>query len=154
MYLAIKNVQPTANYQLILTFENGEKRQFDMNPYLGLGIFQELRVHFSDLSDAARVDHLLGIQIHRAIALLKTERDVHLAIRAVGQPDHALAIRHGDAGRLLDVDMLAGFYGCFKVVGVQEHGGGDDHRVHVAGQHLLEVLRGGRVLGVGRFGLG
>jgi len=43
MYLTIKNVQPTPNYQLILTFENGEKRQFDMNPYLGLGIFQELR---------------------------------------------------------------------------------------------------------------
>lgn len=43
MYLAIKNVQPTANYQLILTFENGEKRQFDMTPYLKLGIFRELK---------------------------------------------------------------------------------------------------------------
>jgi len=43
MYLAIKYVQPASNYQLILTFENGERRQFDMNPYLGLGIFQELR---------------------------------------------------------------------------------------------------------------
>ena len=43
MYLAIKNVQPTPNYQLILTFENGEKRQFDMNPYLGTGIFKELK---------------------------------------------------------------------------------------------------------------
>ena len=43
MYLAIIDVQPTPNYQLILTFENGEKRQFDMNPYLGLGIFKELR---------------------------------------------------------------------------------------------------------------
>ncbi len=43
MYLAIKNVQPTPNYQLILTFENGEKRQFDMNPYLGIGIFKELK---------------------------------------------------------------------------------------------------------------
>ena len=43
MYLAIKNVQPTPNYQIILTFENGEKRQFDMNPYLGIGIFRELK---------------------------------------------------------------------------------------------------------------
>jgi len=43
MYQSIKNVQPISNYQLILTFENGEKRQFDMNPYLGLGIFRELR---------------------------------------------------------------------------------------------------------------
>lgn len=43
MYLAVKEVQPIKNYQLILTFENGEKRQFDMNPYLDKGIFRELR---------------------------------------------------------------------------------------------------------------
>ena len=43
MYQSIINVQPVPNYQLILTFENGEKRQFDMNPYLSLGIFRELR---------------------------------------------------------------------------------------------------------------
>jgi hypothetical protein len=43
LYLAIKNVQPEPYYQLILTFENGEKRQFDMNPYLGIGIFKELK---------------------------------------------------------------------------------------------------------------
>ena len=28
----------------ILTFSNGEKRQFDMNPYLDKGIFQELSI--------------------------------------------------------------------------------------------------------------
>jgi hypothetical protein len=28
---------------LLLTFENGEKRQFDMKPYLETGIFQELK---------------------------------------------------------------------------------------------------------------
>jgi len=43
MYLAIKSVQAIPNYNLILTFQNGEKRQFDMNPYLSIGIFQELR---------------------------------------------------------------------------------------------------------------
>jgi hypothetical protein len=43
MYLAVKKVQPTSNYQLILTFANGEIRQFDMNPYLETGIFQELK---------------------------------------------------------------------------------------------------------------
>jgi len=43
MYLAVKNVIPIDNYNLILTFENGEKRQFDMNPYLDKGIFKELR---------------------------------------------------------------------------------------------------------------
>ena len=43
MYLAVKEVKPINNYNLILTFSNGEKRQFDMNPYLNKGIFQELR---------------------------------------------------------------------------------------------------------------
>ena len=43
MYLAVRNVTPTNNYQLILTFENGERRQLDMNPYLDKGIFNELR---------------------------------------------------------------------------------------------------------------
>jgi hypothetical protein len=43
MYLAVKEVKPQDNYLLNLTFENGEKRQFDMKPYLDFGIFQELK---------------------------------------------------------------------------------------------------------------
>jgi len=43
MYQAIKDVKPQADYVLLLTFENGEKRQFDMKPYLNTGIFKELK---------------------------------------------------------------------------------------------------------------
>ena len=43
MYLAIKEVKPQDNYFLHLTFENGEKRLFDMKPFLEFGIFQELK---------------------------------------------------------------------------------------------------------------
>jgi hypothetical protein len=43
MYLTINKVEPLDNYLLILTFENGEKRQFDMKPYLNIGIFRELK---------------------------------------------------------------------------------------------------------------
>lgn len=43
MYLAVKSVKPISNYNLILTFDNGEIRQFDMNPFLSQGVFQELR---------------------------------------------------------------------------------------------------------------
>ena len=43
MYLAIIDVKPQENYLLQLTFENGEKRQFDMKPYLDRGIFSELK---------------------------------------------------------------------------------------------------------------
>jgi hypothetical protein len=43
MYLAVIEVEPLSNYQLLLTFENGEKRIFDMKPYLDKGIFKELK---------------------------------------------------------------------------------------------------------------
>jgi len=43
MYLAVQNVIAQDNYLLLLIFENGEKRQFDMKPYLDLGIFRELK---------------------------------------------------------------------------------------------------------------
>ena len=43
MYLAVKEVEPKENYLLVLTFENGEKRMFDMKPYLETGIFRELK---------------------------------------------------------------------------------------------------------------
>ncbi|WP_294360188.1 DUF2442 domain-containing protein [uncultured Clostridium sp.] len=43
MYLAVKQVKPLENFKLLLTFENGEVRIFDMNPYLGKGIFKELK---------------------------------------------------------------------------------------------------------------
>jgi hypothetical protein len=43
MYLAVKDVKPQDNYLFLLTFENGEQRQFDMKPYLDFGIFRELK---------------------------------------------------------------------------------------------------------------
>ena len=43
MYFAVKNVVPQENYTLLLTFENNEKRQFDVKPYLNIGLFNELK---------------------------------------------------------------------------------------------------------------
>ncbi len=43
MYLAVVHVEPLTDYHLKLTFKNGEIRVFDMNPYLHLGIFKELK---------------------------------------------------------------------------------------------------------------
>ncbi len=43
MYLSVKNVVPQENYTLLLTFENDEKRQFDLKPYLNTGLFSELK---------------------------------------------------------------------------------------------------------------
>ena len=43
MYLSVKQVKPLEDFKLLLTFENGETRIFDMNPYLEKGIFKELK---------------------------------------------------------------------------------------------------------------
>lgn len=43
MYLAIKAVEPQNDYKLLLTFENSEKRVFDVSEYLNIGKFTELK---------------------------------------------------------------------------------------------------------------
>ena len=42
MYLGISDVKPLSDYRLELTFENDEKRIFDVKPYLHLGKLSEL----------------------------------------------------------------------------------------------------------------
>jgi hypothetical protein len=42
MYPAIMDVRPGTDYTLLLTFDNGDKRLFNMKPYLNRGIFREL----------------------------------------------------------------------------------------------------------------
>lgn len=39
----VKDVEPTDNHTLIVTFSNGEVREFDVKPYLEKGIFTELK---------------------------------------------------------------------------------------------------------------
>lgn len=41
----ITAVQPLENYELRLTFANGEQRIFDAKPYLDKGVFKRLREH-------------------------------------------------------------------------------------------------------------
>jgi len=43
MYLAVKDVKPLENYNLLLKFENNEEKVFDVKPYLEIGKFQELK---------------------------------------------------------------------------------------------------------------
>jgi len=37
------DVQAEQNYQLLISFNNGEKKRFDVKPYLEIGIFKELQ---------------------------------------------------------------------------------------------------------------
>ena len=39
----VKHVRPLEDYQLEVTFENGESRLFDMKPYLQRGVFVRLQ---------------------------------------------------------------------------------------------------------------
>lgn len=39
----IKKVKPLENYELLIEFENGEKRVKDMKPYLDKGVFSKLK---------------------------------------------------------------------------------------------------------------
>ena len=43
MYFSVKQVEPRDDYRLALTFENDERRLFDMKPYLDKSIFRELQ---------------------------------------------------------------------------------------------------------------
>ena len=43
MYLAVKKVKPLIQYHLLLTFENNEEKIFNLNPYMDLGKFKELK---------------------------------------------------------------------------------------------------------------
>ena len=43
MYIGIKSVKPLEDYEILLEFENGEERVFDLKPYLSLGKFSELK---------------------------------------------------------------------------------------------------------------
>jgi hypothetical protein len=43
MYPSIKAVSPSDNYELLLTFDSGEQRVFDVKPYLATGIFAALK---------------------------------------------------------------------------------------------------------------
>ena len=49
----VKSVKPQENYCLLLTFENGEKRVFDLKPYLEKPVFRQLKN--SALFQTARV---------------------------------------------------------------------------------------------------
>jgi len=43
MYLSVKKVKPLNDYKLELTFENKEKKIFDVKPYLDTGLFKTLK---------------------------------------------------------------------------------------------------------------
>jgi hypothetical protein len=43
MHARVKNVKPIDNYNIIVTFDNNEVKQFDVNPSLDKGFFKQLK---------------------------------------------------------------------------------------------------------------
>lgn len=39
----VTHVKPEQDFSLLITFNNGEVKSFDVKPYLGIGIFKELQ---------------------------------------------------------------------------------------------------------------
>ena len=39
----VKDVKPNSDYTLTLVFDNGERKNFDVKPYLDKGVFKELK---------------------------------------------------------------------------------------------------------------
>jgi hypothetical protein len=39
----VTNVKPEQNFNLLITFSNGEVKRFDVKPYFGTGLFKELQ---------------------------------------------------------------------------------------------------------------
>jgi hypothetical protein len=52
----VTNVKPEHNYTILITFSNGELRNFEVKPYLKMGLFKEL----NDLSIFNSVKPFLG----------------------------------------------------------------------------------------------
>jgi hypothetical protein len=52
----VTQVKPEQDFMLLITFSNGEMKNFDVKPYLGIGIFKELQ----DLSVFNSVKPFLG----------------------------------------------------------------------------------------------
>lgn len=42
MYVGVKFVKPLPDFRLLITFENGEEKVFNVEPYLSNGVFREL----------------------------------------------------------------------------------------------------------------
>lgn len=51
----VKSVKALPDYQLDLKFSNGERRVFDVKPYLSIGVFKQLRdvSHFNSVRAVA-----------------------------------------------------------------------------------------------------
>jgi hypothetical protein len=43
VYIGAKEVEALPDFKLLILFENGERRLFDVSPYLDRGVFRELR---------------------------------------------------------------------------------------------------------------
>ncbi len=39
----VREVEADQDYTLLVTFNNGEKKRFDVKPYLNIGVFNELK---------------------------------------------------------------------------------------------------------------
>jgi hypothetical protein len=58
VYHSVKSAEPLEDFKLLLSFSNGEKRLFDVSPYLTVGKFAELQDPSLFLTVAIKFDSI------------------------------------------------------------------------------------------------
>lgn len=84
--------------------------------------------------------HLIGLAVVGAVALLIIDGDALGLVGALGRFDNLTAALGIDAGRLFHEDVFLRIDRGFEVFGVKKCGSADHDRVEVAGQQFLVVL--------------
>ena len=110
MYLAITAVEALPDFQLLLRFENGERRVFDMKPLLSTGLFSQLKdealfrsvsVQFDTIEWCNGVDLDPEMLYHQS--RVQAERDSHASGRkrsaAASVRETRRRNRYGNAGK-------------------------------------------------------
>ncbi len=72
----VTDVEPQANYKLLLAFSNGELRVFDVAPYLEKGVFQALRKReeFEEVYiDGGSIEWPCGAGLHHDTVYLNSD---------------------------------------------------------------------------------
>src|ERR1017187_3351677 len=104
------------------------------------------RPRVDDFPDLPFLNALVRLQVNQAVALLEARREVLLRILLLRRRDDGLRARQVHAHGLLAIDVLARLHRRHQHARMLEGRGRDHHRVHVAGQQLLEVRIYRRIL--------
>ncbi len=103
MYLAVKKVKPVDGYKLIITFENQEKRCFDVSPYLEIG----KRKKMEQLVKTISLENNLTLELFDASKKIAGDRwQVTLVARMAVPVDEAISKTRLDPAKAAEIRQV------------------------------------------------